>query len=272
MLVLILLIFGSICPPQVLRRKFKDLPTATSKMAAGTSYRKRATMELVLKSAYQIKLRSANQLFGLISCKQCEGETGSEYLKGVLGFVSKTRHKTFNLKNPAGATWKIGDLGDTIYSGEDYEVNGWGKFYLPEKVNMQVVGVVKGISCPCDQLVVMTCCEDRQVYAYDGEKLHLVASNLQQLMDEGIKYPGSRSYYNGEAFKDMTDEDWDKVNKRLDQEHHELVMSKKTEFLKNLKSIKDNLGKPEILQQQTAPPSEEGALPQVLHSSSSQTL
>ncbi|KAF1380982.1 hypothetical protein PFLUV_G00169710 [Perca fluviatilis] len=107
---------------------------------------------------------------------------------------------------------------------------------------MQVVGVVEGIP-RCDQLVLMTCCEDRQVYAYDGEKLHLVASSLQQLRDEGIKYPGSKSYYNGEAFKDMTDEDWDKVNKRLDQEHHELVMSKKTEFLQHLKSIKDNLGK-----------------------------
>ncbi|KAF1380983.1 hypothetical protein PFLUV_G00169720 [Perca fluviatilis] len=113
---------------------------------------------------------------------------------------------------------------------------------------MQVVGVVEGILCRFDQLVLMTCCEDGQVYAYDGEKLHLVASSLQQLSDEGIKYPGSKIYFNGEAFKDMTKKDWDKVNKRLDQEHHELVMSKKTEFLKNLKSIKDNLGKPEILQ------------------------
>ncbi|XP_035850091.1 uncharacterized protein LOC116036433 isoform X2 [Sander lucioperca] len=218
-------------------------------MAARTRYRKSEGMELVLKSSYQIKLRSANQLFGLTNFKQCEGKTGSEYLKWVLDFVSKNRHKTFNLKNPAGATLKIGDLDDTIYSGDDYEVNGWEKFYFPEKVSMQVVGVVEGIWW-CDQLVLMTCCEDRQVYAYDGEKLHLVASSLQQLSDEGIKYPGSKSYYNGEAFKDMTEEDWDKVNKRLDQEHHELVMSKKTEFLKHLKSIKDNLGKPEILQEE----------------------
>ncbi|XP_039679235.1 uncharacterized protein LOC120573517 isoform X2 [Perca fluviatilis] len=226
------------------------MPTATPKMAADTSCGKRARMELVLiplKSSYKIKLRSANRLFGLTSFIQCEG---SEYLKWVLGFVSMNRHKTLNLKNPAGATWKIGDLDDTIYSGEDYEVDGWEKFYLPEKVSMQVVGVVKGISCPCDQLVLMTCSEDTQVYAYDGEKLHLVASSLKQLRDEGIKYPGSRTYYNGEAFKDMTEEDWDKVKKRLDKEHHKLVMSKKTEFLKNLKSIQQNLGKPEILQEE----------------------
>ncbi|XP_039679236.1 uncharacterized protein LOC120573517 isoform X3 [Perca fluviatilis] len=203
------------------------MPTATPKMAADTSCGKRARMELVLiplKSSYKIKLRSANRLFGLTSFIQCEGETGSEYLKWVLGFVSMNRHKTLNLKNPAGATWKIGDLDDTIYSGEDYEVDGWEKFYLPEK--------------------------DTQVYAYDGEKLHLVASSLKQLRDEGIKYPGSRTYYNGEAFKDMTEEDWDKVKKRLDKEHHKLVMSKKTEFLKNLKSIQQNLGKPEILQEE----------------------
>ncbi|XP_078100336.1 uncharacterized protein LOC144513216 [Sander vitreus] len=222
-------------------------------MAAGASCGKRPRLELALKplkSSYQIKLRSENQLSGLTNLKQFEGKTCSEYLKGVLDFVSMNRHKTLNLKNPAGATWKIGDLDDTIYSGEDYKVDGWEKFYLPEKVSMQVVGVVEGISCPCDQLVLMTCCEDKQLYAYDGEKLHLVASILKKLMDEGIKYPGSKSYHNGEAFKDMTDEDWDKVKKRLEQDHHELVMSKKSEFLKNLKSIKDNLEKrsTEILQ------------------------
>uniref|UniRef100_A0A8C9ZYB5 Uncharacterized protein n=1 Tax=Sander lucioperca TaxID=283035 RepID=A0A8C9ZYB5_SANLU len=169
----------------------------------------------------------------------------SEYLKLVILLVSKKRNKTFQLPSPAGATWKIGDLEDTIYSGEDYEVNGWGKFYLPEKVSMQVVGVVEGIP-RCDQLVLMTCCEDRQVYAYDGEKLHLVASSLKQLSDEGIKYPGCweqvRLCDSGEPVGPDNYGLYCLFCKRLEQQHHELVMSKKSEFLKHLKSIQRILG------------------------------
>uniref|UniRef100_A0A8P4FZ36 Uncharacterized protein n=1 Tax=Dicentrarchus labrax TaxID=13489 RepID=A0A8P4FZ36_DICLA len=112
------------------------------------------------------------------------------------------KHKKFTLESPAGAIMKIGDLEDTIYRGKHDEVNGWGKFFLPEIVRMQVVGVVKGTSCPCDQLVLMTC-EDRKMYAYDGEELHEVASSFEQLCAEGIEYPASRSYYEGEAFKHM---------------------------------------------------------------------
>lgn len=116
--------------------------------------------------------------------------------------MSTYKRKTSPLKNPPNATWAIGDLDDTIYRGKDDEVDGWGKFYLPEEVNMQVLGVVKGTSYPCDQLVLMTC-EDRKLYAYDGEELHVVASNLEQLCTKGLQYPASKSYYHGEAFKDM---------------------------------------------------------------------
>ena len=89
-----------------------------------------------------------------------------------------------------------------MYRDQADEVNGWGKFYLPEIVKMQVVGVVTGTSCPCDQLVMMTC-ENKKVYAYNGEELHLVALSLEQLRDKGIEYPASKRYYDGEAFKDM---------------------------------------------------------------------
>ncbi|XP_037651983.1 uncharacterized protein LOC119503973 isoform X2 [Sebastes umbrosus] len=150
------------------------------------------------------------------------------------------RHKTLDLENPPGATLTIGDLDDTIYSEEEDEVNGWGKFYLPEVVSMQVVGVVEGTSCPSDQLVLMTC-EDRKVYAYDGQMLHLVSSSLRQQHYKGIKYPALKRYYKGEAFKHKTKEDWAEVRKKLDQQHCELVMSKKSELLENLKLLNENV-------------------------------
>uniref|UniRef100_A0A671UK01 Uncharacterized protein n=1 Tax=Sparus aurata TaxID=8175 RepID=A0A671UK01_SPAAU len=91
-------------------------------------------------------------------------------------------------------------LDDTIYKHKDNVVNGWGNFYLLYEASMQVLGVVEGTSCPCDQLVLMTC-EDRKIYAYDGEELHVVASDLKQLCDKGIMYPASKSYYKGERFQ-----------------------------------------------------------------------
>ncbi|XP_030266945.1 uncharacterized protein LOC115578217 [Sparus aurata] len=169
---------------------------------------------------------------------RCNGKTGQDYLKAVSDLVTKYKGKTTVLKKPAGATMKTAGLDDTIYKHKDNVVNGWGNFYLLYEASMQVLGVVEGTSCPCDQLVLMTC-EDRKIYAYDGEELHVVASDLKQLCDKGIMYPASKSYYKGEAFKDMTKADWDKVwsspvGKRLDAEHHDLVMKHKSRLLEIL--------------------------------------
>ncbi|XP_069544845.1 uncharacterized protein [Brachyistius frenatus] len=174
----------------------------------------------------------------------CNGKRGPEYLKWVSDNLSKNSH--FRLKSPRGASLKIGTLEDTIYSEKHDEVNGWGKFYLPGVVTMHVVGIVKGVLCPCEQLVMMTC-EDGKLYAFDGEELHVVASSMEQLRKEGIEYPASTSYYDGEAFKDMTEEDWavvrkGAVGKKLDEEHHKLVTSRKSRFLENLKLSRDKRG------------------------------
>lgn len=120
----------------------------------------------------------------------------------VSHFESANKGKHFRLKKPAGAILRKAGLEDTIYKDYTADVNGWDNFYLPKTVTMQVVGVVEGISCPCDQLILMTF-EDQQVYACDEEELHLVASSFKQLFDEGMEYPASKTYYKGEAFKNM---------------------------------------------------------------------
>ncbi|XP_022603367.1 uncharacterized protein LOC111223482 [Seriola dumerili] len=181
----------------------------------------------------------AAQQFGESYFPCQNGKRGPAYLSWVLDCVSKCKGKRISLQNPADATLIIGDLEDTIYRERPDEVNGWGKFYLPKTVTMQVIGVVEGTSCPCDQLVLMTC-EDKKLYAYDGEELHLVASSLHQLWTEGIKFSASKSYYHGEAFKHMTKQDWadarkGPVGRRLDEEHHKLVLSKKSSFMENLR-------------------------------------
>ncbi|KAM7383921.1 hypothetical protein PAMA_011329 [Pampus argenteus] len=138
---------------------------------------------------------------------QYYGKEGAYYLAWVSQCVSRDKHKRQTLKNPAGATLRIGGLEDTIYRDKDDEVNAWDNFYLPKTVRMQVLGVVEGTSCASNRLVLMTC-EDKKLYAYDGEKMHLVASSWQRLEEiKEIEYPASKSYYKGEAFQDMKKSD-----------------------------------------------------------------
>uniref|UniRef100_A0A3P9PXL0 Reverse transcriptase zinc-binding domain-containing protein n=1 Tax=Poecilia reticulata TaxID=8081 RepID=A0A3P9PXL0_POERE len=151
----------------------------------------------------------------------------------------KNKDQRSSLMKPPGSILRIAGLEDTIYRDKPEEVDGWGMFYLPEEVNMRVLGVVEGLS---NELVLMTC-EDRKLYAYDEEELHLVALNLQALEYGEIKYPSTESYYNGQAFEGMTEEDWVKVKKgdvgrKLDQEHKKLVDANKASFLESLKSQK----------------------------------
>ncbi|XP_056273575.1 uncharacterized protein LOC130195863 [Pseudoliparis swirei] len=191
-------------------------------------------------------MEAKSMKFQLLRFLQDNRLPGSDYQSTVSLLVSTYKKQTMELKKPASATWTIGDLKDTIYSNEDNVVNGWNKFYLPEMVTMQVLGVVKGTSCPCEQLVLMTC-EDTKVYGYDGEELHLVASSIKKLCFGGFKYPAAKSFDKGDAFKKMSTEDWNAVKagavgQQLNQKHHKLVTQEKSGFLENLKSIRSNAG------------------------------
>ncbi|XP_071395738.1 NACHT, LRR and PYD domains-containing protein 3-like isoform X3 [Centroberyx affinis] len=178
-----------------------------------------------------------------VRCDFHEGDKakGENYLRQVSDAVSKHRHMKVPLKKPFGSKWTIGQLADTIYKGNDAIVEEWANFYLPNTVNMVVLGAVENSSCQCGQFVLMTC-EDKNVYAYDGEELHVVASSLKQLDKLGFEYPGSESFWRGQPFKNMSEDDWAEVRKgavgkRLDQEHLELVRAEKSTFMDCLDAI-----------------------------------
>ncbi|XP_026204790.1 uncharacterized protein LOC113154676 isoform X2 [Anabas testudineus] len=201
-------------------------------------------MTVTMVDVSQHSSRGPCQQFNVSLFQLCSEETDEGYMEWVSKFVSTNKGESFTLKKPAGARLTIGDLHDTIYRGKDDELYEWEQFYLPETVKMQVVGVVENTLCLCDQLVLMTC-KDRKVYAYDGEKLHEVAQSLDQLCYKNIVYPSQITYYKGEAFKDMTEKDWEEVRrgnvgKRLDEEHRKLVTENKSEILENLKLIRGN--------------------------------
>lgn len=125
-----------------------------------------------------------------------------DYLVWASNVVSTNKGKTYKLKSPAGATWSVGDLSNTIYKDDDDMVYEWENFYLDEEVSMQVLGVVEGVAIPGDQLVLMTC-EDRKVYVYGDSELFLVAPSLEHLCKLGIDDSEAVTYDRGDAFKDM---------------------------------------------------------------------
>lgn len=169
----------------------------------------------------------------------CSRAEGAAYLSLVSRFVSENRHKVLTLKRPAGVKLRFAQLSDTIYKENHKELRKWGKFYLPHQVNMQVVGTVED---GCGRSILMTC-EDKKLYVHDGEELHEVASSLEQLRRLEIEYPASKTYREGDAFKDMTAEDWHAVRsgelgRRLDQDHQKFVQANKATFLELLRSQK----------------------------------
>ncbi|KAL7826767.1 hypothetical protein AOLI_G00319760 [Acnodon oligacanthus] len=91
--------------------------------------------------------------------------------------------------------------------------------------------------------LVLLVCEDGKVFAYEDERLHLVANNLKELFECGVQFPGAKYYYRGQSFEDMTDDDWDKVKKSeavisSTKEHQDMLQCMKTSYLRNLEIIK----------------------------------
>uniref|UniRef100_A0A3Q3BJE7 Uncharacterized protein n=1 Tax=Kryptolebias marmoratus TaxID=37003 RepID=A0A3Q3BJE7_KRYMA len=145
--------------------------------------------------------------------------TYSKYLELVSDLVLEHAAQCFPLNHPPGSVLRIAALEDTIYRDKRDKVNAWDKFYLPKIVKMQVLGILEGVSCSSDELVLMTC-EDRKLYAYDGEELHVVALGLDQLERKRIEYPSDVTYYNGSNCCCPSTREGSKVASKQSGVHH----------------------------------------------------
>lgn len=107
------------------------------------------------------------------------------------------------LINPKGYSVRVCGQDDTVYSGNEDQLEAWKDFYLPERMEMVVIGAVDDFPCDAFGLqLVLLLCEDGKVYAYEDEVLHLVARNVKELLDNGLTFPGLESYKQGECFED----------------------------------------------------------------------
>ncbi|XP_068119888.1 uncharacterized protein [Hyperolius riggenbachi] len=122
---------------------------------------------------------------------------------------------------------RLCDLSGTEYMGRNYMLKSWEELYLPETTKMEVLGTLEstfGI-LPCPQWIVLVG-EDRHVYAYEDEKIHQIAENLQALVLSGINHEGA-TY----EFPDVPSEDEDVLQQ--DPEIQAIQQSRRDLFVEN---------------------------------------
>ncbi|XP_060700471.1 uncharacterized protein LOC132827782 [Hemiscyllium ocellatum] len=135
----------------------------------------------------------------------CKLKPGGNYLSLVTEKVQLHSGKTVELQKNVLMT--IGGLDYTIYWGRHDLLKGWQEFYLPQRMDMVVLGVIESYPClaPGLQLVILAG-NDGSVFAYEEEMLHKIATNLKMLFNEGPVFPGTEKYEYGKDFLPKSNE------------------------------------------------------------------
>lgn len=130
--------------------------------------------------------------------------TDAEFLGKIEKIVSKHRHNKIPLAKPKSYELRIGGLEDTVHAGDGEQLEVWKDCYLPERMEMVVIGALDDFRCSAAgwQLVLLLC-EDGNVYAYEFEVLHLVARSLEDLFKSGAEFPGLEKHRFGECFEEL---------------------------------------------------------------------
>lgn len=127
-----------------------------------------------------------------------------EFLGQIEKIVLKHRHNKIPLAKPKSYELRIGGLEDTVHAGDGEQLEVWKDCYLPERMEMVVIGALDDFRCSAAgwQLVLLLC-EDGNVYAYEFEVLHLVARSLEDLFKSGAEFPGLEKHRFGECFEEL---------------------------------------------------------------------
>ena len=119
-----------------------------------------------------------------------------ENLKSIRACVK--HHLKGEVKLEGNYIWQVKDA---VLKKDREILKACEECYLPDHMKMQKLGDVCHSSW--NSSVLLMICEDRQIYAYDDQQLHLVAESLRQLFNEGITFPSETVYHYGQAFEDM---------------------------------------------------------------------
>lgn len=125
-------------------------------------------------------------------------------LSEVADFVKQNCTSSIPLEKPKNTCLRICGQDGTVYAGNEEELEAWKDFYLPERMEMEVIGAIDYFPCEAFGLqLVLLFCEDGKIYAYEDEVLHLVAMNLEDLLLSGMVFPGIETFKHGECFEEL---------------------------------------------------------------------
>ncbi|XP_041077456.1 uncharacterized protein LOC121296214 [Polyodon spathula] len=187
------------------------------------------------------------------------GKESPEYLNHVSKQVDKYRHQTVPLKKPTEYPLRIGGLNDTIYEEREDELEAWENFYMPDRVEMKVIGAIDTFpSLAVGLQLIILAGKDGNVYAYENEVLHQVADSLQDLFENGLSFPGTKIYNYGECFEPMTDDEYSELMqseevKKMEDETREFIQSNEDEFLRILACIEEKENAEKVVSNKVVP-------------------
>ncbi|MGH0127653.1 UNVERIFIED_CONTAM: hypothetical protein FKN15_071808 [Acipenser sinensis] len=139
------------------------------------------------------------------------------------------------------------------------ELEAWEDFYLPERVEMRVIGAIDMFpSLAVGLQLIILAGKDGNIYAYENEVLHQVANSLQDLFQKGIEFPGTKVYNYGECFAPMTEEEYDELMqdeevKKMKEETREFIKSNEAEFLSILARIEEKENAEKVASNEVVP-------------------
>ncbi|XP_062846982.1 uncharacterized protein LOC134309263 [Trichomycterus rosablanca] len=169
----------------------------------------------------------------------------SKYFEKIGVVVKKHRDSQIELNTKTAAKqekyrFRVGSFEDTSFKQYPDMLGEWEQFYLPDEMKMKVFGVLEDFPCDSsdDKLVLMVC-EDGKVFGYEEEMLHVVADNLNELFESGFQFPGTKQFYRGQSFEDVTGDEWDELKERsqMMKEHKKFLKKEEPSYLASLKSI-----------------------------------
>lgn len=124
-------------------------------------------------------------------------------LSGIAHFVKLNCNSTIPLVKPKGSTLRICGQDGTVYEEDEEQLEAWKDFYLPERMEMEVIGAIDDFPCDAFGLqLVLLLGKDGRVYAYEDELLHVVANNLWDLFQNEMTFPGKETFNLGEYFEE----------------------------------------------------------------------
>ncbi|KAF4080475.1 hypothetical protein AMELA_G00171660 [Ameiurus melas] len=183
-------------------------------------------------------------------------EVGCVDLGTVDSAVKKYSGTQIPLIKPKSYSVRVCGQDGTVYTGNEDQLEAWKDFYLPERMEMVVIGAIDDFPCDAFGLqLVLLLCEDGNIYAYEDEVLHLVARNVTELFETGLTFPGLECYKLGECFEDYTEEEYNEIMesddvKEMKEAHTQFREFLERELLESLKKFKSSQCKESLAQLQ----------------------